>query len=114
MQNIAVVQPKEETYIFAKNIISLCLRSPARNKKIYIAGGVANFTDIRATFKGVIKALDEAKEDLKKQNIKVYVRRGGPYQEEGLNMMAKFLERSGLMGEVMGPDRVLTEVITTN
>lgn len=105
---------EEETYIFTKNILSLALRSPAENKKIYIAGGVANFTDIRATFKGVIKALDEKKDDLKKQGIKVYVRRGGPYQEEGLSLMKNFLDRSGLLGEVMGPDRVLTEVITSN
>jgi len=105
---------EEETYIFAKNILSLAIKSPARNKKIYIAGGVANFTDIRATFNGVIKALDERKNDLKAQNIKVYVRRGGPFQEEGLAMMKDFLEKSGLLGEVMGPDRILTEVITTN
>lgn len=105
---------EEETYIFAKNIISLALRSPAKNKKIYIAGGVANFTDIRATFKGVIRALDEKKDELKTQNIKIYVRRGGPYQEEGLLIMKNFLEKSKLLGEVMGSDRVLTEVITTN
>jgi succinyl-CoA synthetase beta subunit len=105
---------EEETYIFTKNIVSLALRSPAQNKKIYIAGGVANFTDIRATFKGVIKALDETKEELKNQNIKVYVRRGGPYQEEGLSLMKNFLDQAGLLGEVMGPDRVLTEVITNN
>lgn len=105
---------EEETYIFAKNIISLALRSPAKNKKIYIAGGVANFTDIRATFRGVIKALDEKKDELNKQKIKVFVRRGGPYQEEGLLIMKNFLEKSKLLGEVMGPDRVLTEVITTN
>ncbi len=105
---------EEETYIFTKNILSLALRSPAKNKKIYIAGGVANFTDIRATFKGVIKALDEKKSELKKQGIKVYVRRGGPYQEEGLAMMSDFLGKAGLTGEVMGPDRVLTEVITTS
>lgn len=105
---------EDETYIFSRSIISLALRSPAKNKKLYIAGGVANFTDIRATFKGVIKALDEKKEELKKENVKVYVRRGGPYQEEGLAMMDKFLKKAGLTGEVMGPDRVLTEVITMN
>lgn len=105
---------EEETYLFTKSILSLAIKSPARDKKIYIAGGVANFTDIRATFKGVIKALDEKKSELKKQNIKVFVRRGGPFQEEGLSMMANFLEKAGLLGEVMGPERVLTEVITTN
>lgn len=105
---------EDETYIFAKNIISLLLKSPANNKKLFIAGGVANFTDIRATFKGVIKALDEYKDQLTKQKIKVYVRRGGPFQEEGLSMMKNFLEDSQLLGDVMGPDRVLTEIITKN
>ncbi|OGM28802.1 hypothetical protein A2962_04960 [Candidatus Woesebacteria bacterium RIFCSPLOWO2_01_FULL_39_61] len=101
----------EETYLFTKIIISLAKKSPAKNKLIYIAGGVANFTDIRITFRGIIRALDEESVFLKKHKVKIYVRRGGPYQEEGLEMMRDFLDKQGLLGEVYGPEKVLTEII---
>lgn len=101
----------EETYIYAKNIISLLLRSSAPKKVLIIAGGVANFTDIRITFRGVINALEEAKSELQKQNIKVFVRRGGPSQKKGLQMIKDFLQKENLFGEVSGPEMVLTDIV---
>lgn len=102
----------EETYIYAKNILSLLLKSKAKKKVLIIAGGVANFTDVRITFKGLIKALDEVKTQLKKQNVSMFVRRGGPYQGEGLALMESFLKEAKLFGVVAGPDMVLTEIVT--
>lgn len=102
----------EETYLYAKHILHLLLASKAKQKVLIIAGGVANFTDVRVTFKGLLKALDEQKSELKKQQVKVFVRRGGPYQEEGLAMMQRFLEEQDLYGIVSGPDMILTEVVT--
>jgi ATP-citrate lyase beta-subunit len=101
----------EETLIYTRQVLSLMLNSSAPNKVLVIAGGVANFTDVRATFKGVIEALDEAKAEMKKQAIRVYVRRGGPFEVEGLAMMREFLEKEGLLGEVSGPDMMLSEII---
>ncbi len=101
----------EETVIYTRQVISLMLDSTAKHKVLVIAGGVANFTDVRATFKGVIVALDEAKEAMRAQGIKVYVRRGGPFEAEGLEMMRKFLESEGLLGEVAGPEMMLSEII---
>ncbi|PIT88852.1 MAG: hypothetical protein COU27_03150 [Candidatus Levybacteria bacterium CG10_big_fil_rev_8_21_14_0_10_36_7] len=98
----------EETYLYTKNILSLLLKSTAPKKALIVGGGVANFTDIRHTFKGVIQALDEFSGKLKKQNIKVFVRRGGPHQKEGLAMMRTFLQKESLFGSVHGPDVVLT------
>ena len=82
----------EETYIYAKNILTLILKSESENKVLIIAGGVANFTDIRVTFNGLIKALEEFKSELNKQNLKIFVRRGGPFQKEGLSKMEIFLK----------------------
>src|SRR5256885_15730232 len=72
----------EETYIYAKNVLSLLLKSQAKKKVLIIAGGVANFTDVRITFKGLIKALEEVRQQLQEQGVRVFVRRGGPFQEE--------------------------------
>lgn len=102
---------QEETYIYTKNILSLLLKSKASKKVLIVGGGVANFTDVRITFRGVIKALDEVKDELLQQDVKVYVRRGGPNQKEGLAMMKEFLEKNSLFGEVSGPDMVLTEIV---
>jgi succinyl-CoA synthetase beta subunit len=101
----------EETQVYTRQIVSLMLESSAKHKVLVIAGGVANFTDVRATFKGVIAALDEAKDTMRKQGIKVYVRRGGPFEVEGLGMMREFLDREGLLGEVAGPEMMLTDII---
>lgn len=100
-----------ETLIYTRQIISLMLESTAKRKVLVIAGGVANFTDVRATFKGVIAALDECKAEMRAQGVKVYVRRGGPFETEGLAMMRDFLEREDLLGEVSGPDMMLSEII---
>lgn len=101
----------EETYLYTKQILRLLLRSNAPRKALIVGGGVANFTDIRHTFKGVIQALNEEYQELHKQKVKIFVRRGGPHQEEGLANMKKFLEEKGLYGSVHNPDTVLTDVV---
>ncbi len=102
---------QEETYIYTKNLITTLLHSKSSRKAIIISGGVANFTDIRATFKGIIKAMSEVSSELRENNTKVFVRRGGPYQEEGLKMMREFLEKEDLLGVVSGPEMVLTDIV---
>lgn len=101
----------EETYVYTNEVIKLLLQSKAAKKVLLIGGGVANFTDIKATFTGVIRALQTHKEALKKQQVQVFVRRGGPNQEEGLAHMKTFLEIEGLLGRVVGPDVILTDIV---
>lgn len=101
----------EETYIYTKNVLEQLLLSKSPKKALIIAGGVANFTDIRITFRGIVRAIGEVSEKLREQNVKVFVRRGGPHQEEGLRLMNDFLEKEGLLGEIHGPEMVLTEIV---
>jgi len=102
----------EESYLYTKNVLKLLLKSSADKKVLIIAGGVANFTDVRITFNGLIKALTEMSGYLQKQKIKVFVRRGGPHQNEGLEAMRAFLEKEQLLGVVAGPEMVLTNIVT--
>jgi ATP-citrate lyase beta-subunit len=102
----------EEVYLYTKNLLGLLLKSKAKKKVLIIAGGVANFTDIRRTFAGIIKALDSEKESLRKQHVRVFVRRGGPHQIEGLQHMREFLENEQLLGNVSGPEMPLQEIVT--
>lgn len=102
---------EEETYLYTKEVLSLALQSGAARKAIIIAGGVANFTDISKTFSGIIKAIDEVKDRLVAARVKVFVRRGGPREKEGLTAMQRYLETNSLLGSIHGSETVLTDVI---
>jgi len=101
----------DETYEYAKQIVSLMLKSGASKKILLIAGGVANFTDVSITFKGIIRALEERVDELKKQNVTIFVRRGGPKQEKGLALIRDFATHNKLGGYVAGPELSLNEIV---
>lgn len=101
----------DETYMYTRQILSLLIKSAASPKVLVVAGGVANFTDIRVTFSGVIRALEEVAPELARQGIKVFVRRGGPHEAEGLARIETFLRTAGLLGAVSGPELMLSEII---
>src|SRR3989344_2809390 len=69
--------PREKVYQLAKIVLS----KPGL-RGLWIAGGVANFTDIAETFGGIVDALDELK-----PSYPIVVRRAGPYEEEGMRLM---------------------------
>merc|ERR1719446_2045141 len=78
----------EETYLYAKTIFGLMTRyKHPEGKFLIVGGGIANFTDVAATFTGLIKALKEFAELIKEHNIKIWIRRAGPNYLEGLRMM---------------------------
>lgn len=102
----------EETYLYTSAVFELLLASKAHKKVLFIGGAVANFTDVANTFTGIIQALDKFGERLRKQHVKVYVRRGGPRQEIGLANMKTALEKHNLLGAVHGPEMPLPEAVT--
>ena len=56
-------------------------------KILIIGGGIANFTNVAATFKGIVRALRQFQQKLIEGNVSIYVRRAGPNYQEGLRMM---------------------------
>ncbi|MEK7105271.1 MAG: ATP citrate lyase citrate-binding domain-containing protein [Patescibacteria group bacterium] len=102
---------REETHLYAREVIQLLINSKAKKKTLIIAGGVANFTDVKATFAGIIDALREEAERLRKMKVKVFIRRGGPNEVEGLAEMKEFLKRAGLFGSVHGSEAVITAAV---
>jgi ATP citrate (pro-S)-lyase len=102
----------DDVYAYTKIILKQLLSSNNESPKaIVVAGGVANFTDVAKTFKGLIHALNEQKAELSKAKVKVYVRRGGPNEIKGLKMMEDFLSESKLLGSVHGHADPLTLVV---
>jgi ATP-citrate lyase beta-subunit len=100
-----------EAQKYTSQVLELILNSDAPKKVLFIGGAVANFTDIATTFAGVINAIDEKAEALAKQNLTVYVRRGGPNQEKGLANIKKCLERHGILGGVYDPSVTLGDAL---
>ncbi|KAH9939191.1 citrate synthase-like protein [Amylocystis lapponica] len=102
-----------QTYEYAKTIIDLVTRGDPRpeGKILIIGGGIANFTNVASTFKGIIRALKEYKSPLIKHNVKIYVRRGGPNYQEGLKAFRLLGESLGVPIKVYGPDTHITEIV---
>jgi len=101
------------TYEYAKTILDLMTRKPHPDGKILIiGGGIANFTNVAETFKGIIRALTLHKDKLISNRVKIYVRRGGPNYQTGLQLMMACGENTGIPIEVFGPETHLTSVVS--
>jgi ATP citrate (pro-S)-lyase len=106
--------PSEEfTYCYAKTILDVMTQKPhPKGKFLLIGGGIANFTDVASTFKGIIKALKEYQKNLQENKVKIYVRRGGPNYKEGLFQMRELGEKLGVPVEVYGPETHMTKIVS--
>ncbi|KAL5476926.1 ACL1 [Sanghuangporus weigelae] len=102
-----------QTYEYAKTILDLITRGTPKSdgKVLIIGGGIANFTNVAATFKGIIRALKEYKAGLIAHNVRIFVRRGGPNYQEGLKAMRLLGESLGVPIKVYGPDTHITAIV---
>lgn len=98
------------SYIFAVDLITRGKPHP-EGKILIIGGGIANFTNVAATFKGIIRALQEYKTPLINHQVRIYVRRGGPNYQEGLKAMRLLGESLGVPIKVYGPETHITEIV---
>ncbi|KAI9125154.1 hypothetical protein K1719_003770 [Acacia pycnantha] len=104
--------PKEEEVLqYARVVIDCATKNPDGQKRaLVIGGGIANFTDVSATFSGIIRALKEKEEQLKAARINIYVRRGGPNYQKGLAKMRALGESIGIPIQVYGPEETMTGI----
>lgn len=102
---------REETHLYTREVLKLLLASSAKKKALIVAGGIANFTDIKATFAGIIDALSENSAKLRKAGVKVFVRRGGPNEISGLAHLEGYLKEEGLLGAIYGSRAVITDAV---
>ncbi|KAG8802388.1 citrate synthase [Serendipita sp. 411] len=102
-----------QTYEYAKTLIDLMTRGKphAEGKILIIGGGIANFTNVAATFKGIIRALSEYKAALISHRVRIFVRRGGPNYQEGLKAMRLLGESLGVPIKVYGPETHITDIV---
>ncbi|KAG0263044.1 citrate synthase [Actinomortierella ambigua] len=102
-----------QTYEYAKTILDLMTHSKAHpaGKVLIIGGGIANFTNVASTFKGIVRALTEFKQPLIAHKVRIFVRRGGPNYQEGLRSMRQLGETLGVEIQVFGPETHITEIV---
>jgi len=103
--------PQEKVFELSKIVLS-----KPNLKGLWIVGGVANFTDIAATFAGIVQAIDELK-----PNFPIVVRRAGPNDKEGIRMLEECAKRNNLQIKIFGKEvsmsetaQVLVEMISNN
>jgi len=105
---------REHTEIYAQTIINLITKNPdpeGKPKYLIIGGGIANFTDVKATFTGIVSAIRKSVDKLKKANVKIYVRRGGPNEKQGLELMKQVGKETGVPIEVYDRYTHMTRVV---
>ncbi|CAL0310278.1 unnamed protein product [Lupinus luteus] len=104
--------PKEDEVLqYARVVIDCATSNPDGQKRaLVIGGGIANFTDVAATFSGIIRALKEKEHKLKEANMHIYVRRGGPNYQRGLAKMRALGEDIGIPIQVYGPEETMTGI----
>lgn len=105
----------EHTYAYTKAVLTVATKldesNPHRGRCLLIGGGVANFTDVKATFKGICKALLEFASRLRECGMKILVRRGGPNFEAALQMIKATEPGLGVPIDVFGPETHMTRIV---
>ena len=91
--------PREKVYALAKIVLS----KPGL-RGLWIAGGVANFTNIAETFHGIADALDEIK-----PTYPIVVRRAGPFEDEGRRLIEECAARNGLTMQFFGKETSMSD-----
>ncbi|MDO8490063.1 MAG: ATP citrate lyase citrate-binding domain-containing protein [bacterium] len=91
--------PREKVYRLAKIVLS----KPGL-KGLWIAGGVANFTNVAETFQGIADALAELK-----PTYPIVVRRAGPFEKEGMALMKQCAEENNLTMKLFGKETSMSE-----
>ena len=128
---------ESQTYEYSKTILDLMTRGPVnpKGKVLIIGGGIANFTNVADTFKGIATALKDVslldfpplaisfspltlfflfsqfRHQLIAHKVSIYIRRGGPNYQEGLRTMRALGEDLGVPIHVHGPETFITAVV---
>ncbi|XP_058262245.1 ATP-citrate synthase isoform X1 [Hemibagrus wyckioides] len=103
---------EQQTYDYAKTILSLMTREKHPDGKVLIIGGsIANFTNVAATFKGIVRAIKDYQGPLKEHEVTIFVRRGGPNYQEGLRVMGEVGKTTGIPIHVFGTETHMTAIV---
>ncbi|KAH7307874.1 hypothetical protein KP509_22G080700 [Ceratopteris richardii] len=104
--------PKEEEVLhYARVLIDSATANPdGKGRALIVGGGIANFTDVAATFGGIIRAMREKQNQMREGKMRVFVRRGGPNWQQGLAKMKALSDEIAVPIQVYGPEASMTGI----
>jgi len=104
---------ESQTFQYAKTILKLMTEGKPHpdGKILIIGGGIANFTNVSATFSGIVKALQLFQQQLIDHKVEIFVRRGGPNYQEGLRIMRELGTSLGVPVHVFGTETHMTAIV---
>ena len=104
---------ESQTFEYAKTILTIMTEGAPhpKGKVLIIGGSIANFTNVAATFKGIIRALETLVEKLREHHVTIYVRRGGPNYQGGLRKLKEAAVKLNLPVYVFGPETHMTSIV---
>jgi ATP-citrate lyase beta-subunit len=79
-------------------------------RHIIVGGAIANFTDVKATFSGIINGFRESKSKGYLEGVKIWVRRGGPNEAQGLAAIRQ-LQEEGFDIHVYDRSMPMTDIV---
>uniref|UniRef100_A0A183C8G5 ATP citrate synthase n=1 Tax=Globodera pallida TaxID=36090 RepID=A0A183C8G5_GLOPA len=102
-----------QTFEYAKTILTIMTEGEPhpKGKVLIIGGSIANFTNVSATFKGIIRAIEMFAEKLRQHKVTIYVRRGGPNYQGGLRKFKEASTKLNLPIHVFGPETHMTSIV---
>ncbi len=102
---------RDNTRAYTLTLLEVMLRGEWKNKYLIIAWAIANFTHIDKTFAGIIDALKIYRDDLRKQDVHILVRRGGIYDTRWLQMMQEACIDLRLSCEIADGNVYMTDIL---
>eukprot|EP00794_Sanderia_malayensis_P003294 gene3295-3777_t len=104
---------ESQTFQYAKTVLKLMTDGKPfeSGKVLIIGGGIANFTNVSATFSGIVKALQLYQQQLIDHKVTIFVRRGGPNYQEGLRIMRELGKSLGVPVHVFGTETHMTAIV---
>ncbi|MBU0767406.1 ATPase [Patescibacteria group bacterium] len=98
----------DEMEAYTSEILSL-IEQNSKEQALIIGGGIANFTDVKRTFAGIIKSIKKHKDNL--NNLKIFVRRAGPRDKEGLKALQEACDEMNIPCVTHGAELPMTDVV---
>ena len=96
---------------YTRTLIDQMLQNKKKWKYLIIAGVIANFTNIKTTFAGIIDVLEEKAEEINKQKTTILVRRWGIDEKAGLQNLREACERLGIPYQIDDSTKYMTEIL---
>ena len=102
---------RSQTKAYAHEVVQAMLAT-GNARTLLIGGGIANFTDVTATFHGMIDVLEDHADAIREAGIHIRVRRGGPNYQQALRDMSAAGKRLGLYMSAFGPDTPMCHIVS--